>query len=168
MEELKYREAVGKMLRVTRLHKSVIEKRISELGLHRTQHMLLNYLMRSDGAPSQKQIAESFNVTPAAIAMSLKKMEKNGLIERRSSETDNRVNVITVSEKGKELLERTRMIFTQIDEAMFDGVTDEDYDEMKRIFGIMTDNLLNIGAVDEPKCGFCKQNDKEKQNEKVD
>lgn len=156
MEETKYREAVGRMLRVTRLHKSVLEKRISELGLHRTQQMLLNYLMRTDGAPSQKEIAQKFNVTPAAIAMSLKKMEKNGLIERHSSDTDNRVNVITVSEKGKTLFEQTRMIFTQIDEAMFEGVTEEEYSEMKRIFDCMTDNLLKIGAEDDSKFTFCK------------
>lgn len=163
MEELKYKEAISGILRVMRLHRSVIEKRVGELGLHRTQHMLLNYLSHSDGAPSQKQIAERFDVTPAAIATSLKKMEKNGLIERKSSEADNRVKVITVSEKGRELLEKTRMIFKQIDDAMFDGVSESEHSEMKRIFAIMTDNLLNIGAVDEPKCGFCKKNDKEKQ-----
>lgn len=163
MEELKYKEAISGILRVMRLHRSVIEKRVGELGLHRTQHMLLNYLSNSDGAPSQKQIAERFDVTPAAIATSLKKMEKNGLIERKSSEADNRVKVITVSEKGRELLEKTRMIFKQIDDAMFDGVSESEHSEMKRIFAIMTDNLLNIGAVDEPKCGFCKKNDKEKQ-----
>ncbi len=163
MEEFKYKEAISNMLRLMRLHRSVIEKRVGELGLHRTQYMLLNYLSRSEGAPSQKQIAESFDVTPAAVATSLKKMEKNGLIERKSSDTDNRVKVISVSEKGSELLEKTRMLFKQIDEAMFDGVTDAEHAEMKRIFGVMTDNLLNIGAVDEPKCGFCKKNDKEKQ-----
>lgn len=165
LEEIKYREAVGSMLRVTRLHRSVLEKRISELGLHRTQQMLLNYLMRADGASSQKEIAQNFNVTPAAIAMSLKKMEKNGLIERRSSDTDNRVNVITVSKKGKALLEETRMVFTQIDEAMFDGMTEEEYREMRRIFDRMTDNLLRIGAEDDSKFTFCK---KENKDEKVD
>ena len=162
MEELRYKEAISGILRVMRLHRSVVEKRVGELGIHRTQYMLLNYLSNSAGAPSQKQIAQSFDVTPSAIATSLKKMEKNGLIERKSDEADNRVKVITVSEKGRELLEKTRMLFNQINDAMFDGVTEAEYDEMKRIFTLMTDNLLNIGAVDEPKCGFCKKNDKAK------
>lgn len=162
MEELRYKDAISSILRVMRLHRSVVEKRVGELGIHRTQYMLLNYLSNSEGAPSQKQIAQSFDVTPAAIATSLKKMEKNGLIERKSDEADNRIKVITVSEKGRELLEKTRMLFNQINDAMFDGVTEAEYAEMKRIFTLMTDNLLNIGAVDEPKCGFCKKNDKEK------
>ena len=106
MEELRYKEAISTILRVMRLHRSVVEKRVGELGIHRTQYMLLNYLSNSEGAPSQKQIAQSFDVTPAAIATSLKKMEKNGLIERKSDEADNRVKVITVSEKGRELLEK--------------------------------------------------------------
>ena len=163
MEELRYKEAISTILRVMRLHRSVVEKRVGELGIHRTQYMLLNYLSNSEGAPSQKQIAQSFDVTPAAIATSLKKMEKNGLIERKSDEADNRVKVITVSEKGRELLEKTRMLFNQINDAMFDGVTEAEYAEMKRVFMLMTDNLLNIGAVDEPKCGFCKNDKKEKQ-----
>ncbi len=156
---------MARMLLVTRLHKSVLEKRISELGIHRTQHMLLNYLMRSDGASSQKEIAQNFNVTPAAIAMSLKKMERNGLIERRSSDADNRVNIITVSAKGMALLEETRMAFTRIDEAMFDGMTEEEYVEMRRIFDRMTENLLKIGAEDDSKFTLCK---KENKDEKVD
>ena len=163
MEELRYKEAISAILKVMRLHRSVVEKRVGELGIHRTQYMLLNYISNSERAPSQKQIAQSFDVTPAAIATSLKKMEKNGLIERKSDEADNRIKVITVSEKGRELIEKTRELFSQTDEAMFNGVTEAEHAEIKRIFALMTDNLLNIGAVDEPKCGFCKKNDKENQ-----
>ncbi len=145
----KSREVVGKMMRVNRLHRSVVDKRFAELDIHRTQHILLMYLLQNGGSPSQKQIAAHFNVTPAAIAMSMKKLEKNGLIERKQAMLDNRVNIVSISEKGKEIMEKSRRMFDEIDEAMFDGISEDEYEKLKSIFDRITDNLLRIGAEDE-------------------
>jgi len=56
-------------MRVNRLHRSLVEKTMREAGLHRSQHLMLIYLKNCKEAPSQKEIAASFDVTPAAVAM---------------------------------------------------------------------------------------------------
>ena len=152
MDQMKTRETIGKMMRVNRLHRSAVEKRFRELDIHRSQYMLLVHLFNLNGSPSQKEIAAHFNVTPAAIAMSLKKMEKNGFIERTPAIFDNRVNVIKVSEKGKAVMEASHNIFREIDLATIEGITEEENDFLQRIFTKLIDNLIKLGAEDEV-CG---------------
>ncbi len=155
----KERMAMGRLMRVNRLHRSTIEKLFKELGVHRSQHMMLVYLESTEPTPSQKQIAEHFDVTAAAVAMSLKKMEKNGLIERSASFHDNRVNIINVSEKGKDVLKRTRALFNEMDNAAFDGMSDEEMDTLIEMLERVTQNLMKKGAVDDchGKCGAQKK-----------
>ncbi len=149
MEENRPRETMGRLMRVNRLHRSVVEKKFKELGVHRTQHMLLVYIAKSDTPPSQKQIAHHFDVTPAAVAMSLKKMEKNGLIERKSSECDSRVNFIQLSQKGREVQEKTMEMFKTMDETAICGVSEEELNMLNSILERMAENLISFGAVDE-------------------
>ncbi len=153
MEENRPRETMGRLMKVNRLHRSVVEKRFKELGVHRTQHMMLVYISKSESPPSQKQLAEHFDVTPAAIAMSLKKMEKNGLIERTASKGDNRVNVVQLSEKGKSVLDQTRELFKVMDETAIQGISCEEFEILNSALDRMTVNLMGLGAVDDlPKC----------------
>ncbi len=148
-EHNKSREVVRKMMRVNLLHRSVVDKRFAELNIHRNQHLMLLYLLQNGGSPSQKEIASHFDVTPAAVAMSIKKMEKIGLVERKQALLDNRVNVVSISQKGREIMEKSRQMFDEIDEVMFDGITDDEYEKLKSIFDRITDNLIRIGAEDE-------------------
>ena len=156
MEAERAKKLISKMIRTNRLHRSLIEKCNKEADIHRSQQHILLYLSKCDTPPSQKEIAAVFEVTPAAIAMSLKKMEQKGLIERIVSEEDSRVNLIKVSEKGKQIMELSRRSFERTDIAMVEGVTDGEFEVFARVLDKFIDNLLKIGAEDD--CPpFCKK-----------
>jgi DNA-binding MarR family transcriptional regulator len=124
MDVQNMKELVGKLMRVNRLHRNIIQSRAGELKLQRSGHMMLLFIKNSKTPPSQKDIATFFKITPAAVAMSLKKMEAHGLIARAVDENDSRVNHISLSEKGKELLDKTRQGFEAADKAMLSGISD--------------------------------------------
>ena len=155
MEMNKNKRFVGKMMKVNRLHRSVIENCSKEDQLHRTQHQILHFLMNCKEPPSQKEIAVAFEVTPAAIAMSLKKLEAKGLIERVVAMEDNRVNLISISEAGKAVMERNRALFESTDAAMLEGVSDAEIETVSAILDKFIENLIRIGAEDEIPA-FCK------------
>ena len=140
---------VSKMIRVNRLHKSLIEKFAYESQLHRSQHQILIYLMNCKEPPSQKEIAAAFEVTPAAIAMSLKKLYAKGYINRVVADEDNRVNLITISDKGREIIEENKVKFDKTDAAMLEGVTDDDLKYMSGVLDKFIENLIRIGAEDD-------------------
>jgi DNA-binding MarR family transcriptional regulator len=135
------KRCVGALIRTNRAHKSMIEKYVDQTGIHRSQHHLLMILARSPKIPSQKELAEKLNISPAAVAVTLKKLEKLGYIERCAAESDNRYNEIRISPKGKELLEDTRNMFEKLDKAVFEGFSSEDLD---RFLGYMNKIQQNI------------------------
>ena len=74
------------MMQTDRCHRMIIEGQVHRLGVHRTQHMILMCLSHCEKPPTQSEIAELFQVSNAAVAVSLRKMEQAGLILRTSRE----------------------------------------------------------------------------------
>ncbi|MBE6681443.1 MAG: MarR family transcriptional regulator [Ruminococcaceae bacterium] len=138
------RSTFYKMIQVDRLHRSIFEKMHSAFGIHRSQHRLLMYISRRDVCPSQKDIAEHFGISSAAVAVSLKKLEESGYISRESLEKDNRYNSIVLTNKGKELVEKSEEFFTRSDFAMFENFTEDDYKNLTECLEKMNQGLRNF------------------------
>ena len=64
------------------LHRRSIEKWATDAGMHRSQHRMLMYLNKCENTPAQKDLANHFDISPAAVAVTLKKLESDGYIER--------------------------------------------------------------------------------------
>ena len=126
MQENSIVKAVNMMILTNRMHKKLIDSSVcAKIGLHRTQHITLMHLARREKLPSQKELAEHLNITPAAVTATLKKLEQGGYIERTAG-CDNRYNEITITTLGKSVVEETKMMFTNIDTALFDNFTNEE------------------------------------------
>ena len=127
-------------LHVSRLHRVMIESEISKLGIHCSQHNMLVLIANSKNI-CQKDIARELEISSAAVAVTLNKLESSGLIARSQSFDDARMNHITITDKGAELLKTTKEMFTGLDEEFFKGVTDEDIDRMNEVLAKITENL---------------------------
>jgi DNA-binding MarR family transcriptional regulator len=127
MSETKLSRAIEMMIKTDHMHKAMIDCRVRSLGIHRTQHRILMHLARTDKLPSQKELAERLDVTPAAVTVALKKIEKDGYVERTLGQ-DNRFNELRITEKGRELVKKSKKLFSEVDTSMFDGFTDEELD----------------------------------------
>ena len=127
MTDSKLFQAIDMMIRTNRMHKSLIDHRVRDIGIHRTQHRILMRLARCSNIPSQKELAEHLDITPAAVTGALKKIESDGYIERKLGH-DTRYNELQITDKGRELVKRSRDMFAEIDRSLFDGFTDEELD----------------------------------------
>ena len=127
MSETKLSKAIEMMIKTDHMHKFLIDSRVRSLGIHRTQHRILMHLARHEKLPSQKELAEHLDVTPAAVTGALKKIEKDGYVERNLGH-DNRFNELRITEKGRDLVKRTHILFCEADSSMFEGFTDAELD----------------------------------------
>ena len=75
---------------------------LSPLGLTYTQYLVLLVLWEHDGIPVGG-IGEKLMLDNGTLSPLLKKLQQAGYIERQRSSEDERVVVITLTEKGKEL-----------------------------------------------------------------
>ncbi|MEV5651090.1 MarR family transcriptional regulator [Nocardia sp. NPDC052254] len=66
------------------------------------------------GPLSMSELAAHEGVDPASVSRTVRKLEECGDVVRRASDTDARVNMIEVTESGRELFLRSRRQLTQI------------------------------------------------------
>ena len=125
MDNTKLYQAIDMMIRTDHMHRMLIDSRVREIGIHRTQHRILMHLARHDKLPSQKELAEHLDVTPAAVTGALKKIESDGYIEKKLGQ-DNRYYEIQITEKGRELVKLTRKLFSEVDSSMFEGFSEDE------------------------------------------
>lgn len=125
MKEELVSRAIAGMITTDRMHKSMIDAKINDIGLHRGQHFILMHIAEEGALASQKEIAERFNISGAAVTGALQKLETDGYISR-SLGADNRYNRIEITEKGREMVERSRKLFRETDRYLFSGFTEEE------------------------------------------
>ena len=123
MPDTKLSKAVDMMIRTDHMHKCLIDSRVRDIGIHRTQHRILMHLARHEKLPSQKELADRLDITPAAVTGALKTIASDGYIERSLGQ-DNRYNEIRITEKGRALVKLTRDVFSSTDRSLFDGFSD--------------------------------------------
>lgn len=121
-------------------HRSVLEKRLQETGVYRGQHHLLMCIARNPDL-SQKELAEIQRVSTAAIAVSLKKLEKGGYVERVVDVKDNRSNNIRITEKGLRVVHQSIHIFQKVEDMTFTGFSDEEKTQFLDLLRRAGDNL---------------------------
>ena len=146
--ESKSVSAVKCMILADRLHRNAVEARINELGIHRSQHMALMYISCCGKAVTQTDIAKALEISPAAVAVTLKKLEKSGLITRAPQKGDARANSIVLTDEAKALVKRSGDIFTSVDRAMCEDIPDEELDRLISCMTKMIDNLKKYTSGD--------------------
>ena len=138
-------EAMHACIRAMRLHHATVERRVGMLGIHHSQHRTLMHLARGEQIPSQRELAASLGISPAAVTATLKRLEREGYIERVMPDEDNRRNEIRITEAGRAKVEESRALFDEIDRATFAGFTEEELATLTDYLRRMKDNLTAYG-----------------------
>lgn len=125
MKEELVSRAISGMIMTDRMHKSIIDASVNDIGLHRGQHFILMHIADEGALASQKEIAQRFNISQAAVTVALRKLEADGYISRSLGE-DNRFNRIRITEKGREMVDHSRALFRETDRYLFRGFTEEE------------------------------------------
>ena len=137
----KIHECIHIFMSTDRLRSKLFDRNVKSLGIHHTQHRILMYISRHDGVISQKQISERFEISPAAVAGTIKKREHNGYITRTGSENDNRYNDIQITDKGRKIIDDSRSFFIKIDKKTFENFTDEEVEQLMYLLNKMKKSL---------------------------
>ena len=141
--EVSSHTCIRKYMEIVRWHRTILEHRFSKTGVYRSQHQILMYVAHHPNA-SQKEIAEQYKISTAAIAVSLKKLEKGGYIRREVDEKDNRYNQIDLTETGREIVYVSETIFNEVEEEMFQGFTPEEFTNLMDYLERINGNLERI------------------------
>ena len=114
-------------------------------GLHDTplsmgQPKILDYLKDHDGS-NQRDIANGCHIEPPTLTVLLSRMEKSGLIERRTQDNNRRTLYVYLTSKGKQYQSRVEEEFQEIEKIAFGGMTKEEKNTLMDGFNLVYENL---------------------------
>lgn len=119
---------------------------VGDVGSPHLLVALSHYPSAPDQAPTQKELADKLHIAPPTIAASLKSLERQGYVARRTDEKDSRRNRITITQKGRDALTSGMCAFQQVDDAMFRGFTPEEREQVQAFHQRMLENLYQVGG----------------------
>lgn len=109
----------------------LVGRRIANSGVYQSQHQLLMKLGHNPNC-SQIELADKMNISPAAVAVSLKKLEKGGYIVRKTSQEDSRFKQVEITGKGREVIEKSIEWFDCMEQEIFEVFSDEELEQCKQ------------------------------------
>lgn len=127
------REALHKMIAAMKWHRRMFDTMREKTGLGRSAHRAL-MILSDHGDLSQTALAERLEISTAAVAVLLKKMEAEGYLLRTANTNDSRTNSIKLTEQGQAIVVRSRKEFSAIDKAVFEGFSEA---EMRSLIGYL-------------------------------
>lgn len=120
--------------------KRIIEKRVAKTGVYRSQHQMLMYIGKHPEC-SQTELSDCMKISPAAVAVTLKKLECGGYVKREYCKGDSRMKKLLVTEKGKAVIDQSIEIFKGVERDIFAGFTEEELDTMTEFLERMKKNM---------------------------
>ena len=135
--------------KLTQLHRSRLYRVAMSRGLYIGQPALL-LTLKQQGICSQTELAEALNVTTPSIAVSVKRLEKGGMITKTINEKDNRYNQIELTDEGRKAAKTCEDIFNTINTRMFNGFSKEELAQVNSFFDRMRANLADYDPDKEP------------------
>ena len=129
-----------KIATIYRLHMQNIAGVTENFGLYPGQTRILNTIAEMDGS-TQKELAEQLNISPASMAVSIKRMQKTGIVEKAADAQDLRNNRIFITEKGRRIQTESLPEFIAFDNQLLKGFGQE---EISRLDGYLARIQANL------------------------
>ena len=128
---------------VHQAHRNAVSAEMSARGLSEVGHPVLLTILKAgtDQPFAQRELAEQLHISPAAVASSLKSLEKGGYIRREPEPGDARRNRVLLTEKGRAAVEDCEAVFQCVAERMLAGFTEQ---EQELLFDFRTRMLQNL------------------------
>lgn len=128
------------LIKITRLYFVRTYHLVERLGIYPGQIPLLTVLYQEDGL-SQKELVKRLSVKPSTVAVMIKRMERNGLVQRQRDEDDQRVTRIRLTPAGRKTKEQAAEIMQKLNGAMLEGISSEERLLLRRLLLQIEQNL---------------------------
>jgi DNA-binding MarR family transcriptional regulator len=120
-------------------------KKNVDSDISRTQFLILDRLF-SEGSQKVSDLAEALHITCGAVTGNCDKLIKSGLSTRTRDEQDRRVVFMEITSQGQKIMEEVKKQRNRIIECLFKDFTEEDRENLTRLFSHMLTNLEEIDS----------------------
>ena len=132
--------------------------RMKAMGIHPRQLPILKILYEQDGI-TQNEIARRLDNRPSTVTVSLKRLERAGMVERKQDEKDQRMVRVRLTARGRELFARIPSMIEKNEQRILTGLSDAEICLLKRMLRQILGNLDKVPGSREFSETICKKED---------
>jgi MarR family transcriptional regulator, transcriptional regulator for hemolysin len=133
---------LGELQRLVRAH---ADRQAARYGITRAQWAVLAKVERFEGM-KQSELAEQMEMQPITLTRLIDRLCDNGWIERRSDDTDRRVNRLYLRKAGRALLGRMDGLKSEITATALEGISPSDAQRLLTQLETIKENVRNAIA----------------------
>lgn len=126
---------------ISKLFHDKLRRNSEELGFKSGYRQILRFLSHEDGV-TQVDIARNSHFTAPTVSVTLKKMEDEGLISRKTDKNDTRRTRVFITEKGREWESKLFTTAMDCEEVLVRGFSAEEIEEFDRLLKKAKENML--------------------------
>ena len=135
------KETVGYTLaQACKLHRQRADVLLNEIGLHVGQEMILCALWDNEGV-TQTELADLLLIQPATVTNALRRLEREGYVDRREDPDDQRISRVFSTVEGRNLKGAIQEKWGQLERESFGGLTAEEGLLLRRLLLRVYENL---------------------------
>ena len=133
-------DIISKMFHDTMRHK------LEENGIAPGYRRVIFHLVHHDGI-TQSELTKMAHLSAPSISVMIEKMEREGLVEKKSDESDGRQSRISLTQAGHGLVEIINMNVKETEKIALEGLKAEETDTLKRLLDRVFNNLEKNGEI---------------------
>ncbi|QES93955.1 MarR family transcriptional regulator [Empedobacter brevis] len=111
-------------------------------GVTATHYNIIEYIYRNDKC-IVKEIAKAFNISPPAISKQLKFLIEHNLIKQQQSSLDRRIFNLSVTDKGKFIIDNSENFRETVAKKAFKTLTKDDLKNLTELLNKVLKEIKN-------------------------
>jgi DNA-binding MarR family transcriptional regulator len=118
------------------------ERKLREYDLSFGEQIIIMFLSTHENV-NQDTISKTYMIDKGMVAKTLDKLERKGFVMRKQNPDNKRENIISLEQKGFDILNKMSVILKEWNEILYDGISEEEIEYMNRLTGRMVENVAN-------------------------
>jgi DNA-binding MarR family transcriptional regulator len=131
--DMKIAEFAGQLFfRLWRASHTHVSEALQSIGLTPALFGVMNVLAARDGA-IQQELGSAMGIDPSTMVSLIDQLEDEGLAKRRPHPDDRRAREVTLTPKGRRLLERARKLALDAEDEVLIGLSDSERRDLMKL-----------------------------------
>jgi len=127
---------------ILRYCRNFFEKRLREFDLTFGEQVIIMFLSRNEEV-NQDSISKRYMIDKGMVAKTLNKLETKGFILREQNPDNKRENIISLTQKGVDILNNIKNIVDEWNEILYEEMSEDEIVCMKKLTNKMVENITN-------------------------
>ena len=115
-------------------------RELEKIGMRYSYRHVLKPLMENDSL-TQLELVNITKLKAPTISITLRNMEREGIVSRQKSDNDRRETHVAITEKGRKMYKKVLAALAKAEKITLNGLTDKELKAMRTTMNKMCENL---------------------------